>query len=106
MSNLTNNVLLYARHVYGTQMFYRNRAMYLKTEDDIYRVDIHLAHKSIFRFHSMTYPMVLTDTNFARGIFRIAALHTYKETGNIPTQSDWERFLNDAYKFGTMEELK
>lgn len=106
MNSLTNNVLLYARHVYGTQMLYRNRAVYLKTEDDTYRVDIHLAHKSIFRFHSMTYPIVLTDTNFARGIFRIAALRTYKEAGMVPNQSDWERFLNDAYRYGIMEELK
>ena len=99
MSSLTDNILLYARHVYGTQMLYRNRAVYLKTEDDIYRVDIHLAHKSIFRFHSTTYPMVFTDTNFARGIFRMAAHKTYKEIKQIPTNKDWERFINDAYAY-------
>ena len=99
MNSLTNNVLLYARHVYGTQMLYRNRAAYLKTEDDIYRIDIHLAHKSIFRFYSMTYPMVLTDTNLARGIFRMATHKIYKEIKQIPTNKDWERFVNDAYAY-------
>lgn len=99
MNGLTNNILLYARHVYGAQMFYRNRAMYLKTEDDVYRVDTHLAHESVFRFHSMTYPMVFTDTNFARGIFRMAAHKTYKEIKQIPSNEDWEKFINDAYVF-------
>lgn len=99
MNSLTNNILLYARYVYGTQILYRNRAVYLKTEDDVYRIDIHLAHKSIFRFHSMTYPMVFTDTNLARGIFRMATHKTYKEIEQIPTNKDWERFVNDAYAY-------
>lgn len=99
MKNLTDYVVAYARYVYGTQMLYRNRAVYLKTEDDVYRIDIHLAHKSIFRFHSMTYPMVFTDTNLARGIFRMAAHKTYKEIEQIPTNKDWEKFVNDAYAF-------
>ena len=99
MNSLTNNILLYARHVYGTQILYRNRAVYIKTEDDVYRIDIHLAHKSIFRFHSMTYPMVFTDTNLARGIFRMATHKTYKEIEQIPTNEDWERFINDAYAY-------
>ena len=99
MKNLTDCVVAYTRHVYGTQILYRNRAVYLKTEDDVYRVDIHLAHKSVFRFHSMTYPMVFTDTNLARGIFRMAAHKTYKEIEQIPTNKDWERFVNDAYAY-------
>ena len=99
MNSLTDNVLLYARHIYGAQMLYRNRVVYLKTEDDVYRIDIHLAHKNIFRFHSMTYPMVFTDTNLARGIFRMAAHKTYKEIEQIPSNKDWERFVNDAYAY-------
>ena len=99
MKNLTDCVVAYTRYVYGTQILYRNRAVYLKTEDDIYRIDIHLAHKSIFRFHSMTYPMVFTDTNLARGIFRMATHKIYKEIEQIPTNKDWERFVNDAYAY-------
>ena len=99
MKILTDYLVAYTRHVYGAQMLYRNRAVYLKTEDDVYRIDIHLAHKSVFRFHSMTYPAVFTDTNLARGIFRMAAHNTYKEIGQIPTNKDWERFVNDAYAF-------
>lgn len=99
MKNLTDYVIAYARHVYGTQMLYRNRAVYLKTEDDVYRIDIHLAHESIYRFHSTTYPMVFTDTSLARGIFRMAAHKTYKEIEQIPTNEDWERFVKDAYAY-------
>ena len=99
MKNLTDYVIAYARHIYGIQMLYRNRAVYLKTKDDVYRIDVHLAHENIFRFHSMTYPMVFTDTNLARGIFRMAAHKTYKEIEQIPTNKDWERFVNDAYAY-------
>ena len=99
MKNLIDYVIAYARHVYGTQILYRNRAVYLKTEDDVYRIDIPLAHESIFRFHSTTYSTVFTDTNFARGIFRMAAHKTYKEIEQIPTDKDWEKFVNDAYAY-------
>ena len=99
MNNLASNVLLYARHEYGIRLLYRNRTMYLKTENDIYRIDMHLSHERIYRFYSTTYPLVLTDINFARGIFRMAAYKTYKEIGKIPTNKDWEKFVNDAYAY-------
>ena len=105
MNSLTNNVLLYAHHVYGTQMLYRNRAMYVRTAEDTYYVDLHLAHEGIYRFYSTTKPLVLTETCLERGVFRVAAFSLYKRANKIPTNSDWEKFVNDAYKYmATIEE--
>lgn len=99
MNRLNDFVILYARHVYGARLLYRNRAIYLKTDDNIYRVDLSMAHKNIYRFHGMRLPIVLTDTCFGRGLFRAAAHGTYKEINLIPTNADWEKFVNDAYAF-------
>lgn len=99
MNHLNDYVVNYIRHVYGAQLLYRNRAIYLKTDDNIYQVDLSLAHKEIYRFHGLRLPITLTDTNFGRGMFRAAAHGTYKEIGLIPTNKDWEKFINDAYVF-------
>ena len=96
-------VLAHIKRTYGALIFYRNRTFYIKTTDDIYRIDFRLAEENIYRFVSMTKPMVLTETNLARGFFRVAAHSTYKETKQIPTYQDWKRFLNDAYKYGVKE---
>ena len=105
MNRLTRNVLLYAHYVYGTQILYRNRAMYVRTVEDTYYVDLRLAHEGIYRFCSITKPLVLTETYLERGVFRVAAFSSYKRANKIPTNSDWERFVNDAYKYvATMEE--
>lgn len=99
MNSLTNNILFYIRYVYNAWLFSRNRAVYFRTEDDIYHVDIHLAHKNVFRFYSTTRPLALIDSNFGRGLFRLAAHAAYKEANKIPSQKDWEKFINDAYKY-------
>lgn len=98
MVDMEDYVLAYIKRVYGAQILYRNRVVYIKTEDDTYRIDLSLARRSIYRFHSTTKPFVLTDTCLARGFFRVAAHATYKAVNKIPTNDDWERFLNDAYK--------
>jgi hypothetical protein len=92
-------VLAYAKKVYGAKIFYRNRAIYIKTQADVYKIDLHLANESIYRFISMTKPLVLTETCLARGFFRVCAFSTYKDAQKIPTNKDWEKFLNDAYKY-------
>lgn len=99
MNRLNDYVVNYIRHVYGAQLLYRNRAIYLRTDDNIYKIDLSLAHKKVYRFHSLHTPFTLTDTNFDRGMFRAAAHGTYKEIGLIPTNKDWEKFMNDAYAY-------
>lgn len=99
MKNLTDYVVAYARFVYGAQVLYKNRMMYLKTEDDTYRIDLSLAGRSVYRFCSTTKPMVITDTCLARGFYRAAAHSSYRMANKIPTVADWEKFVNDAYAF-------
>ena len=91
-------VLAYARKIYGAQILYRNRMVYMKTKDDVYHIDLRMADKNVYRFHSTTKPLVLTETCLARGFFRLAAHADYKKAQKIPSNADWENFLNDAYK--------
>lgn len=100
MRDSKDYVVIHCRRTYGARLLYKNRVFYFQTEDGIYRIDLSLSNKGIYRFYNIEKPLVLTESNLARGIFRLAALRTYKEAGVIPTQSDWERFLNDAYKYG------
>ena len=106
MRDSKDYVVIHCRRTYGARLLYKNRVFYFQTEDGVYRVDLSLSRKGIYRFYNTEKPLVLTESNLARGFFRLAALCTYKETGMVPTQSDWERFLNDAYRYGIMEELK
>lgn len=106
MRDSKDYVVIHCRRVYGARLLYKNRIFYFQTEDGIYRIDLSLSPKGIYRFYNTEKPLVLTESCLARGFFRLAALHTYKETGTIPTQSDWERFLNDAYRYGVVEELR
>ena len=99
MKNFEVGILIYARHIYGVKILYRNRSLYLKTKNDLYQVDLHLANENIYRFYSMTRPAVFTDTCFARGVFYMAAYDTYKQINKIPTKEDWEKFINDASAF-------
>lgn len=99
MKNLTDYVVAYARFVYRVQILYKNRIIYLKTEDDTYRIDLSLAGRSVYRFYSTTKPIVLTDTCLARGFYRAAAYSSYRKANKIPTVDDWEKFVNDAYAF-------
>ena len=99
MWSIEDYVLAYCKHIYGAQILYRNRAVYIKTADDVYKIDFDLADRSIYRFHSMTKPFQLTETCLARGFFRLSAHATYKEANRIPTHKDWEKFINDAYAF-------
>jgi hypothetical protein len=99
MNSVTNNILFYIRHVYNAWLFSRNCAVYFRTEDDIYYIDTHLAYKNVFRFCSTTRPLTLVDSNFERGLFRLAAYASYKEANRIPSQEDWEKFVNDAYRY-------
>lgn len=100
MRDSKDYVVIHCRRTYGARLLYKNRVFYFQTEDGIYRIDLSLSNKGIYRFYNIEKPLVLTESNLARGIFRLAALRTYKEAGVVPTQSDWERFLNDAYKYG------
>ena len=99
MWSIEDYVLAYCKHIYGAQILYRNRAVYIKTTDDIYRIDLDLADRKIYCFHSMTKPLRLVETCLARGFFRLSAYSAYKEANRIPTNEDWEKFINDAYAF-------
>lgn len=100
MWSIEDYILAHIKRIYGAQILYRNRVIYIKTEDDIYQIDLHLAHEGIYRFISATKPLILTETCLARGFFYVAAYASYKKANIIPTQEDWKKFLNDAYKYG------
>lgn len=104
MRGITDYVVIHCRNIYGMRILYRNRVLYVKTSDDTYSCDFSLAKHCIYCFHSMTKPFVLTETCLARGFFRLAAHESYKKANKIPTNSDWEKFLNDAYKHTIMME--
>lgn len=106
MVSVEDYVLAHAKHTYGARVLYRNRALYIQTEDYTYRLDLRLAPANVYRFIAIQAPIVLIDTCLARGFFKVAAHATYKAVNKIPTNADWERFLNDAYKNGVyLEEI-
>ena len=106
MWSIEDCVLAHCRRTYGARVLYHNRAVYIKTEDDTYQIDLSLADQNIYRFRSTTKPLVLTETCLARGFFRVSAHATYKKAGKIPTVKDWKQFLNDAYSIYGVEEVK
>ena len=99
MRDSKDYVVIHCRRTYGARLLYKNRVFYFQTEDGIYRIDLSLSNKGIYRFYNIEKPLVLTDTNLARGIFRMATHKTYKEIEQIPSNKDWERFVNDAYVY-------
>lgn len=104
MRDSKDYVVIHCRRTYGARLLYKNRKVYFQAEDGVYEIDLSLASKGIYRFYNTERPAVLTESCLERGFFRLAALCTYKEAGIVPTQRDWEIFLNDAYKYGIMEE--
>lgn len=100
-------IIAHCKRVYGMRIFYKNRKIYVNTSNDTYLLDMSLANYDVYRFRSTTRPFTLTETCLPRGFFRVAAYETYKEAKIIPTNKDWETFVNNAYKHEIfMEELK
>ena len=99
MQSCEDYVLAHCKKIYGIKVLYRNRAIYIQTEEDTYRVDLSFAKDKIYGFCSVNNGKVLIESNLARGFFRIAAYSTYREIGLIPSFEDWEKFLADAYHY-------
>lgn len=99
MLSCEDYVLAHCKRIYGSRILYRNRIVYIQTEEDTYKVDLSLSKENIFSFYGTTKESILVESNLARGFFRIAAYPTYKEAGIVPSLADWERFLADAYHY-------
>ena len=98
-------VIAYCKRIYGMRLLGKNGKFYLETTGGTYRIDRHLSHEQIYLFHNVDCPLTLTETNLGRAFFKLAAFSTYKEIGIVPSQKDWEKFLNDAYKYGNYKEI-
>ena len=92
-------VLVHCKRIYGSRVLYRNRAVYIQTEEDTYKIDLSLSKDGVFCFRGAINGSILVESNLARGFFRIAAYPTYKKIGLVPSLEDWERFLMDAYSY-------
>ena len=99
MQSYENCVLAHCKRIYGTRLLYRNRAIYFRTEEEIYRVDLSLSKDKVFCFYNTSGAITLIESNLARGFFRVAAFPTYRDAGLVPSLRDWERFLADAYYY-------
>lgn len=99
MQSCENCVLAHCKRTYGTRLFYRNRAVYFQTGEEIYRVDLSLSKDRVFYFYDTNGAIALIESNLARGFFKVAAFPTYRDAGLVPSLADWERFLADAYYY-------
>lgn len=104
MLSLEDQVLAHCKRIYGSRILYKNRSIYIKTEEDIYKIDFSLSNKGIYRFCSTTSPYVLNESCLARGFFKVSAHGIYKEIGFAPSEDDWQSFLRDAHKYKVCQE--
>ena len=99
MCGCEDYIIAHCKRVYGMQILYKNRKVYVKTSDNIYQIDFTFANNNVFRFIDDKDSLVLTETYLPRAFFKLASRIVYKEIDKEPTQEDWERFVNDAYRY-------
>jgi hypothetical protein len=92
-------IIAHCKRIYGMQILYKNRKVYVKTSDNVYQIDFTFANNNVFRFIDDKNSLVLTETCLPRALFKLASRTVYKEIDKEPTQEDWERFVNDAYRY-------
>ena len=98
MLSCEDYVIAHCKRIYGMQILYKNRKVYIRTDSDIYWLDLSGADENVFRFCGEETGYELRESCLPRGFFKIAARKTYEKAGIGIINEDWEQFLNDAYR--------
>lgn len=91
--------LIYLKRIYGTSFFRNKDALYIKTDKEIYYVKPHHSEQEKYYFANIETGSTLIDSNFERGLFKVASNSIYKDIGIEPSVEDWNKFLADAQKY-------
>lgn len=103
-------VIRHLRNTYGGVLTYKDNCFYVEVEGDKFRVN--LSDKERFGYYTFFhrdsgrrldgkyyYHTQLKDKDLAHGLFLVWSHKLNKSNGIWHTYEDWERFVNDAYKY-------
>ena len=109
------HVIRYLRATYGGTISYKDDCFYVKINGDKFRVN--LTDKERFGYYTFFhrdsgrrldgkwyYHTQLKDKCLAHGLFLIWCHKFNKDLGIWSNQDDWQKFVNDAYKYATRSE--
>ena len=94
-------LLRHTKEIYGIKFYCKNSITYIITSDDTYKLEYNSKEKKYY-FISTSKHYFISERWFERGLFRIACKKTYEEINLTPSEEDWRKFFNDAYKYGAM----
>ena len=92
----------YLRAIYGGEVYYRNGEYHILFGKDRFKIKNSVAKKiySFCLYENNGYECKFVDSNLIRGMFVICNYPIYKETGVIPTNEDWLKFVADMKYYG------
>ena len=96
--------LIYLKRIYGASFFRNRDTLYIKTDKDLYCTKPSHSRQRSYCFANIDTGATLVDSNFERGLFKVASSSVYKDAGIDPSDEDWERFLADARKYKAKKE--
>ena len=109
------HIIRHLRATYGGVISYKDNCFYVEINGDKFRVN--LTDKERFGYYTffhrdsgsrldgkMYYHVQLKDKCLAHGLFLIWCHKFNKDIGIWPTNEDWLKFVNDAYKYAVRSE--
>ena len=95
-------IISYLKNIYGGQLFHKNNKLILKVNNETYFIYPSKADKNYYIFELKQYPLILRDHNFLRGLFKVWSHSINVKNKIIPSEEDWKKFINDAFKYGVI----
>lgn len=109
------HIIRHLRNTYGGVISLKDNCLYVEVSGDKFRVN--LTDKARFGYYTFFhrdsgkrldgkyyYHTQLKDGCLAHGLFLVWCHKFNKEIGIWPTQEDWFKFINDAYKYAVRSE--
>ena len=96
--------LIHLRRIYGTSFFRNRNILGIKTDKEVYYIKPPFFKQKDYCFINVSTGATVVDSNFERGLFKVASSSVYKDVGKEPSVEDWERFLADAQKYKVNKE--
>ena len=96
--------LIHLKRIYGTSFFRNRNILGIKTDKEVYYIKSPFFKQKNYCFVNVNTGVTLVDSNFERGLFKVASSSVYKDIGVEPSTEDWERFLADAQKYRIKKE--
>ena len=104
------HIIRHLRHTYGGTISYKGDCLYVEVNGDKFRVN--LTDKTRFGYYTFFhrdsgrrldgkwyYHTQLKDKCLAHGLFLVWCHKFNKDIGIWSTNEDWQRFVNDAYRY-------